>query len=228
MNMSSRESVYCLSGALTSTISDYAAIDVNGELDPTKTACPACTGQDAAGWIQEGSGFKRFGATYNPTTREGNYKFAWQAGLLDGYSRMFAMNVAYDSILFVRTGKAFFGFSGAMNPQSPDATPTDLKGMICNWAGPGNSHAPSNLFQYQEITLGGGAADWNIVTSKIGYAPTNSCNSSATMQFDVNADGTLTSAEGNNVTNNLDTLDAGMLTVQATMVGRGFTNPTLY
>jgi hypothetical protein len=229
MNLSSREGIYCTTSSLTSTISDYAAVDSSGELDPTKTVCTGtCTGQDAKGWIQGGNGFTRFGATYDPATRDGNYKFAWQAGVGDSNSRMFAMNVSYNSTTLVRTGKAYFGFSGAMNPQSTDATPADLKGMICNWAGPGNSHTPSNLFQYQEITLAGTATDWDITTSKIAYAPTVACNSSATMQFDVNADGTLGATEGNSVTNSLDTLDSGKTTVQATIEGRGFTNPTLY
>jgi len=229
MNLSSREAVYCLSGTLTSTLSDYVAVDSVGELDSTKTACSGtCTGQNAKGWIQDGTGFKRVGASYDPATHEGNFKFAWQAGILDSNSRMFAMNVAYNTTTLARTGKAFFGFSGAMNPQTADSTPTDLKGMICNWAGPGNSHTANNLFQYQEISLPSTASDWDITTSKIAYAPTNSCNSTATMQFDVNADTTLGATEGNSITNSLDTLDAGKTTVQATIEGRGFVNPTLY
>jgi hypothetical protein len=40
--------------------------------------------------------------------------------------------------------------------------------------------------------------------------------------------GVILPGEGNNVANGLDTLDVGKLTVQSTIVGRGFTNPTLY
>jgi len=239
MNVSAREAIYCLAGNesnLTSTLSDYVALNSAGELDQTKTACTnSCTGADAKGWIQEGTGFKRFGSTYNPVTHEGNYKFAWQAGIADSHSRMFAMNMSYNSTTEVRTGQAFFGYSGAMNPQSTDSTNSDLKGMICNWAGPGatiGSHTPNNYFQYQRITLGASSGDWDISSATnsnlITYAPTNSCSASGSLNFDVDANGVLTSGEGSTVTNGLDTLDSGKTSVQATIEGRGFTNPTLY
>ncbi len=236
MNVSAREAIYCLSGNetnLTSTLSDYVALTADGELDPTKTACTnSCTGANAKGWIQEGTGFKRFGSTYNPTTHEGNYKFAWQAGIGDSHSRMFAMNMGYNSTTEIRTGQAFFGFSGAMNPQSADSTNSDLKGMICNWAGPGNTHNPNNYFQYQRITLGASSSDWDISSAsnsnKISYAPTNLCAASGGINFDVDANGSVASGEGASVINGLDALDSGKTTVQATIEGRGFTNPNLY
>lgn len=236
MNVSAREAIYCLAGDdtnLTSTLSDYVALTSAGELDQTKTACTnSCTGANAKGWIQEGTGFKRFGSTYNPNTHEGNYKFAWQAGTGDSHSRMFAMNMSYNSTTEVRTGQAFFGFSGAMNPQSTDSTNSDLKGMICNWAGPGNTHNPNNYFQYQRIALGASSTDWDISSvansNKIAYAPTNLCAASGGLNFDVDANGSVTLGEGASATNGLDTLDSGKTSVQATIEGRGFTNPTLY
>lgn len=80
MNVSAREAIYCLSGGetnLTSALSDYVALTSSGGLYQTKTACDNnCVGANSKGWIQEGTGFKRFGSTYNPTTHEGNYKFA--------------------------------------------------------------------------------------------------------------------------------------------------------
>lgn len=236
MNVSAREALYCLNGtdsALTATLSDYVALTTAGELDQTKTACTnSCIGADAKGWIQEGTGFKRFGATYEPSTYDGNYKFAWQAGVGDSHSRMFAMNMSYNSVTQVRTGQAFFGFSGAFNPQSTDSTNSNLKGMICNWAGPGNTQNPNNYFQYQRITLTASATDWDISSAAnsnlIYYAPTNSCAVSGGMNFDVNANGTVAAGEGATVTNGLDTLDSGRASVQATIEGRGFINPTLY
>lgn len=236
MNVSAREAIYCLSGNetnLTSTLSDYVALTSDGELDQTKTACTnSCVGANAKGWIQEGTGFKRFGSTYNPSTHEGSYKFAWQAGTGDSHSRMFAMNMSYNSTTEVRTGQAFFGFSGAMNPQSTDTTNSDLKGMICNWAGPGNTHNPNNYFQYQRITLGASSSDWDISSASnsnmISYAPTNSCAATGGLNFDVNANGTVAATEGASVTNGLDTLDSGKASVQATIEGRGFVNPSYY
>ena len=236
MNVSAREALYCLNGndsALTAALSDYVALTSAGELDQTKTACiNSCVGADAKGWIQEGTGFKRFGSTYEPSTYDGNYKFAWQAGIGDSHSRMFAMNMSYNSVTQVRTGQAFFGFSGAFNPQSTDSTNSNLKGMICNWAGPGNTQTPNNYFQYQRITLTASATDWDISSAAnsnlISFAPTNNCAVSGTMNFDVDANGTVGAGEGATVTNGLDTLDSGRTSVQATIEGRGFTNPTLY
>ena len=111
---------------------------------------------------------------------------------------------------------------------------TDLKGMICNWAGPGNSHTANNYFQYQKIVLSETATQWDISTdansNKISYAPTNNCSSTAggTMRFDVDADTTVGASEGDGVANGMDTLDAGKTSVQATIEGRGFSNPSLY
>lgn len=228
MKVSAREAPYCATATITSDFSAFAALTADGELDPAITS-----NQDAAiGWQQQGSGFKRFGATYSPDTFTGNFKFAWQAGIGDSHSRMFAMNVAYNSTTKVRTGQSFFGFSGAMTDASAGAT--DLKGMICNWAGPANSHTTNNYFQYQKIVLSETATDWDISSdansNKISYAPTNSCASTAggAMRFDVNADNTVGATEGDGVANGMDTLDSGKTSVQATIEGRGFSNPSLY
>lgn len=134
-------------------------------------------------------------------------------------------------------GKAFFGFSGNMSQLNESNN--DLLGMICNWAGPSASARdatqPSNglqaLFQYQEVTLPGTSRTWNIATgagkSKLAFAPTNNCNSTAAMTFDVNADGTLSANEGSSLTNDLDAPTGGN-TVAQELVARGFTNPSRF
>ena len=99
-----------------------------------------------------------------------------------------------------------------------------MLGMTCNWAGPGNSHTPNGNFQYQALSLAYGATAWAIDTSKITYAPTNSCSSSATMEFDVNADTVLGATEGNSVTADLDTRGASP-SVAAALIARGFNVP---
>jgi hypothetical protein len=104
--------------------------------------------------------------------------------------------------------------------------------MICNWAGPGRNFTVNNNFQYQRITLSASATDWDISSAAnsnlIYFAPTNSCTVSGGMNFDVDANGTVAAGEGASVTNGLDTLDSGRASVQATIEGRGFTDPTLY
>jgi hypothetical protein len=228
MKISAREAPYCSSTAISSNFSAFASVTADDELDPAVTT----TQNASTGWQQQGSGFKRFGATYNPSTLAGDFKFAWQAGIGDSHSRMFAMTVAYNSTTNVRTGQSFFGFSGAMTDTSAGAT--DLKGMICNWAGPSNSHTVNNYFQYQKIVLSETATQWDISSdansNKISYAPTNNCSSTVggTMRFDVNADTIVGASEGDGVANSMDTLDAGKTSVQATIEGRGFSNPSLY
>jgi hypothetical protein len=225
--LSARSSNVCVAGTrdnVTSTFSNYVALTADNEIDPAviETA-------NVKGWTQEGSGFNRYAATYDPSTLVGNYKYAWQAGIGDDRSRMFAMVVTRDSTTEELSAKAFFGFSGAMTDTSTGST--NLKGMICNWAGPGNSHTPGNNFQYQSIKLSATATDWDLASgtasNKITYAPTVSCSSTATMRFDVNSDSTLGATEGNSVTNNLDVIDTSK-TVQETIEARGFVNPVLY
>ena len=238
MTITSREAPVCVptATAVDSNFSDYMVVNLDGELEPSANeGNTPLGGPSTSGWVQQGSGFKRFSATFNPSSQTGNYKFAWQAGINDSHSRMFAMNIAssWDNL----EGKAFFGFSGNMSQLNESNN--DLLGMICNWAGPSASARdatqPSNglqaLFQYQEVTLPGTSRTWNIATgdgkSKLAFAPTNNCNSTAAMTFDVNADGTLSANEGSSLTNDLDAPTGGN-TVAQELVARGFTKPSRF
>lgn len=230
ISRSVREAPYCANASVIgSDFSTVAALTSDGELDPTQTGS-ATDSATSTGWSQTGGGFKRFGSTINPSTHEGNYKFAWQAGIGDSHSRMFAMNVSYNSATEVRTGKAFFGFSGPMSSTTSSAL--NLQGMICNWAGPQNVHTPNTRFQYQKIVLGASSTEWDISSdagsNKLSYAPSNNCNSSSGMTFDVNANGAIATGEGASVSNDLDTLDSGTTTVQGTLEARGFVNPSTF
>ena len=225
--ISARSTNVCVAGNrdnVTSTFANYVALTSSNEIDPSITET-----SNVKGWTQIGSGFNRLAATYDPATMVGNYKFAWQAGIGDDKSRMFAMVVQRDSTTEELSAKAFFGYSGSMTDTS--AGSTNLKGMICNWAGPGNSHTAGDNFQYQAIKLTSTATEWafasGAASNKITYAPTVSCSSSATMQFDVDSNGALGATEGNSVTSGLDVIDPTK-TVQQTIEARGFANPALY
>jgi hypothetical protein len=182
-------------------------------------------------WHQEGGGFKRFAASFNPDTGAGNYLFAWQAGIGDPNSRMFAVNSAYNSSSEARTLKAFFGFAPNMAATSNQS---QLGELICNWAGPGNSKTVGhNRFQSQLLSLTSTATDWSFPTdvatdSKIKFAPTNNCNSTGTMNFDVDASGSLAANEGANVTNSLDVVLTGTASVFDEIKSRGFSAPSMY
>ena len=236
VDLTSREATYCLDGG---------ADNLNAKTDPSANFALTSDNEldqavdftsKANGWIQQGRGFTRYGASFNPSTAEGNYKFAWQAGVQDSHSRMFVASVAYNSQSDTRTGQAAFGFSGAMN-QAGDATSADLKGMICNWAGPGSQHNPGGNFQYQRITLAADSSTWAIDSTaganKIDYAPVNLCGmkSGSSMNFTPYR-ATTGGAEDvvavrATVKNGLDTIDAG-LTVQKTIEGRKISAPTYF
>jgi len=238
MNVTSREAPVCVptATAINTTFSNFMTLTADGELDPTITDGSNGGPANTRGWAQQGSGFKRFGATFDPTNQEGNYKFAWQAGVGDSHSRMFAMNI--DATGDDRAGKAFFGFSG--NMAQTGSTSHNLLGMICNWAGPaalardGNNPTQNvtTKFQYQTVTLPGTATTWDIAagagSSKLAFAPTNTCDSGGGMTYDVNANGVLEASEGTSSTNALDAPAAPRTTVQAEIEARGFANPTRF
>jgi hypothetical protein len=232
IQFSSREAPYCVTNPdeLVTDFSTFIALEGDGELDPTKT-----TSGHANGWDSQGSGFKRFAANFNASTGAGNYLFAWQAGIGDSHSRMFAVNGSYNSTTEQRDLKAFFGFAPNM---ATTTNPGHLGALICNWAGPGNTHSPShNRFQSQALKLTFSATDWEFHTdaatsSKIRFAPTNSCTlaggSTMTYGQDLDQDNVLDAGEVESATTALDTLTGSNTTVFGEITSRGFTLPSLY
>jgi hypothetical protein len=229
LDFSAREAPYCITASsdLVTDFASWVSVDSNKELDNTKT-----TNTDSKGWHQDGGGFKRFAASFNPDTGAGNYLFAWQAGIGDPNSRMFAVNSAYNSSSEARTLKAFFGFAPNMAATSNQS---QLGELICNWAGPGNNKTVGHKkFQSQLLSLTSTATDWSFPTdvatdSKIKFAPTNNCNSTGTMNFDVDASGILAANEGANVTNSLDEVLTGTnASVFDEIKSRGFSAPSMY
>ncbi len=232
IQFSVREAPYCVTNSdeLVTDFSTFVALNGDGELDPTKT-----TASQANGWDQVGGGFKRFAANFNAGTGAGNYLFAWQAGIEDSHSRMFAVNGSYNSTTEQRDLKAFFGFAPNM---ATTTNPGNLGALICNWAGPGNSHSPShNRFQSQTLKLTSSATDWEFHTdaatsSRVRFAPTNSCTlaggSSMTYGQDLDQDNLLDAVEVETATTALDTLTGSNTTVFGEITSRGFTLPSMY
>lgn len=121
-----------------------------------------------------------FVAEFNKADQEQHIAYGWNAGGNDSHYRVFNATASGS------TADAWYGYTE--NPYSPDnnnttvgATPDlDLSatnaGMICNWAGPGNSHATNTYLQHQTMTKDS-ENRWILTTngSLIRYAPTNSC-----------------------------------------------------
>lgn len=223
MDIGARTGFYCGAPAPSSTsyIDDLATLDVDGMLDFGTHLNGNNNRAGVKGWRGNVS---RFGATMDIDTLAGDFVYIWQAGNLDGMSRAFAVHTTHNSVSEARGLDAYFGFSNAIDDVVANM---DLRGMICNWAGPNNSHTPNTKFQSQSASLGASATVWSLDSSKITYAPTTSCDSSSTMNFDVNANNTVGAGEGASVANDLDTLTTGT-DVPDELSDRGFTRPNFF
>ena len=179
MTLVQREGNYCGEGTATPLATSYANFSSDSQLDP------AGKWSGTKGWANN---FNRFGAVYDPTTLQGNYTFGWQAGDLDSNSRVFNIGLNYNTATEARSGEAYFGYGDDI----ASSTGT-INGFICNWAGPGNSHALRDYFQRQNISFNDATGKWRpsseaASSSNITYAPTNACTSAGgTFYYDKNA-----------------------------------------
>jgi hypothetical protein len=219
INFGSRDAQYCGHPSVSDSnlAAQVASFTVDGQLDPT-VKISGNTRSGGTGWR---AGFTRFAGGFDKDTVAGDFLFAWQAGTGDGNARGLAVHADYNSATEARTLNGYFAFTG-------DVATTDgsLLGMICNWAGPGNSHTPASAFQSQTASLTASATDYALGASKITYAPTTSC-SSTTTSFDVDVSGTIASGEGVGMVADLDT-PSGANTVQQEIELRGFVKPSLF
>jgi hypothetical protein len=169
--------------------------DKNGILD---AAYSSVDNED--GWV---SNFSIFTANVDPLNHAGNFAYTWQAGPQDSHSRVF--NIAMTHAEGGRTGDAWYGFADSL--LKDDAEETTVKGFICNWAGPGNSHALIDQVQRQSLSFNADAGRFEVGSSgsDISYAPVNACqydsDSGGSFAYDRNLDGDLSdeSAESNDV-----------------------------
>jgi hypothetical protein len=219
---SARAGNYCghpSSSSSTAYAEEVASFTTLGELDATVKLSSATRGT-TKGWL---GSFSRFAGDYDLETVEGDFLYTWQAGPMDGNARSLALNVEYNTATELRTLQGFFAFAGDIA-----TTNGTLLGMICNWAGPGNSHTPQPMFQSQTATMTSGAAEFTIASggSKLSYAPTNSCNSTTT-EFDRDLSHAIEAGEGSGMTNELDKPADGK-SVQEEIESRGFGIPTLF
>lgn len=140
--------------------------------------------------------------TYNPLNGAGDFRYVWQAGHGDDNTRV--LNVGLDAgaddpddVM----GCAWFGYG----PDIEDDGVGDIDRMICNWAGPGNSHTGQELAQEQCMSLSDDGI-FTATSSNITYAPINNCNSAGSLNginFIYSAPDLGTSVNGTAVTNNL-------------------------
>lgn len=161
---------------------------VDGVLDPSVKAATQSMpgGPDINGWAQN---FSVMAADFNPTNNEGDFVFAWQAGVGDGTARTFNVHTEDTDSDSNLNGIAFFGFGDDI--EDSDGS---IEGIYCNWAGPsggvGNQIAKrQDLVQRQEMEEDAGTEIFEEVSSNITYAPTLSCDYDGTGTFTYDSDG---------------------------------------
>lgn len=178
--------------------------------------------------------FNVFTAEFDPTTLLGNYSYAWQAGSGDSHTRVLAVGLETEA-----GGEAYFGFGDRVQASLSG----EIKGFLCNWAGPGGDHAPADFGRYaQRQFLTRDAATERYVTlapsdSNITYAPTNSCmyDGSGIFSYDRNlnddlsdesADTTAVMRSDTTLAFDLMAVSEGESTITEHIAGRGYDLPS--
>lgn len=182
------------------------------------------------GWSEN---FNLFAMDMDPTTLEGSYAYVWQAGVNDSHTRVFLMGVNYHATggTSVIDGEAYAGFGNVM-----DNTEGNINGMICNWAGPNNSHTLQDFGQRQFFSLNETTFVFETPTGgeDINYAPTNSCSydGSGTFTYDTDLDGDLSDESASaaisaDLMSASDTDSDGTATMAEAIAARGYTLPSV-
>jgi len=114
-------------------------------------------------------------ASFDSTTLASTMHYAWQAGSGDGAVRAFAVNIPAGTEGSL-TGVGYFGFGAAISALTDDVSTPWATKMICNWVGV--SKASIAEIQGQTFTQSGGK--FTAATSKIDFAPTDTCAAAST------------------------------------------------
>lgn len=175
----------------------------NGIVDPSKKLDTSTfsASSDENGW---GDNYNLFIADFDPTTGDGNYTYAWQAGRNDSHTRVFNVYLTTTELAAtsVQTGVSFFGYG----PES-ESSGGSISGFICNWAGPGANHSTYIVERAQKQVMTYNSTT-NVFESdsdqlQILYAPTNSCDATSSFTYDTDADDDLTDEAPTTVTHDL-------------------------
>jgi hypothetical protein len=196
--------------------------DSNGIVDETMKYNAAT---EPNGWAND---FNLLRAEFDPTTRLGDYAYAWQAGMMDGNVRAFNLVATDDGNDATEdfSATAFFGYGEDIENGDPSIT-----GFIGNWAGPGNNHSLyfSEKAQKQVVDFNTSTRKFNSTTANIKYAPTNDLNhNGAGFAFDSNADGSTDSSTSftNELASGTDTNGDTDATIEETIAAAGISVPS--
>lgn len=157
------------------------SFDADGLVDPSNKYDVTV---NSDGWSEN---FSIFGAEFDVATIEGDYAYAWQAGVGDSNSRILLVGINGPDLA---NGEGHFGYGEQM-----ENTNGWIEGFICNWAAPGADHTlltatQRQAFEFDEANHVYTGTDHR---ANIEYAPTSSCDYDGlgTFVFDIDASGTL-------------------------------------
>lgn len=166
--------------ARNGTACGHASLDVDANLlaDEIESSVVSGYAVDPAGTWQDN--FNVFTAEFDPDTLQGSYSYAWQAGSGDSHTRVLAVGIETES-----SGEAYFGFGDRVQTSIGG----EIRGFICNWAGPGNNHSTPDFAKYaqRQFIVRDDETGRYVVpdasASDITYAPTNACMYDGTGSF---------------------------------------------
>ena len=129
-------------------------------------------------------GYDHVMTTMDTTALTGETVYLWTAGFASEEQRV--MHIKVSASGDTRTGVGYFGFGAKLSDfrtlvksGTVPATATSIEKMICNWAGPGNSHTGTANVQKQTLSFNATTGYFDPVASHIGYAARVDCGSSA-------------------------------------------------
>jgi len=167
-------------GQTDADLTDGDLFDALGAFDFTKQLQRV---SNSMGTGTGGGSFER--AQIDATTGLGTLLHAWQAGNVDGWTRVFQATAAADPAGGADTGVGYFGFG----PPLDQPTLGEMDGMWCNWAFPGSwpkvggpgPNSPN--VQGQTMVRDAATGQFVPVQNNILYAPTNTCDVAAAADF---------------------------------------------
>jgi hypothetical protein len=182
LSLRTKEGQYCGNPTIggSNHMTELGTVDLNDEL-VASTYLTSATRGSTLGWRKN---FSAWVQDVDLSTATNDFMYMWQ-DLPDvsanGHARMFGGSNTLDLNAQTRALSLYHGVAADISTET-----YALQGFICNANGPGSTNTVQPMFQYQTMSLGSSASSWADNTTKIAYAPTNSCNASSSMSYDVN------------------------------------------
>jgi hypothetical protein len=143
----------------------------------------------------------------DPEDGTGKVAYGWVAGNQSENMRSFIVDTSGDA------GTGYFGYGDSLTNVAADSTRAHwIDRMICNWAGPSNTHTGVSKVQRQTLTRGADGM-FAASASAIAYSPNNTCNGNGTFAWSLTQGGSYTTFTQTNELISISSLATDALTV---------------